>query len=195
MDPTMQFISSLGYVDLAWCLGDAAMADEHARRVAVMAARHGSPYLRVYSLACKGTAHGVAGDYDGAIRALTEGVQFLRKARAAMEFEPEMLASLADCLARKGAHHQAIEAAQEAIAIARQRNARLPECRASITLGSALMLTKGDEGKDQAAELFNSAETLIRVSGACIYQRLLEEARGLLAAPVKYCPSGGGQAG
>jgi class 3 adenylate cyclase/tetratricopeptide (TPR) repeat protein len=185
IDPTVQLVARVGYVDLGWCLGDAAMAAEHAAEIGALATRHGSPYLRLYWLAADGMACGIARDYDRAIRILTEGIQFLREARAAMEFEPEMLATLADCLARQGAHSQAIETAQEAIAIARSRNSRLPECRASITLAGVSLALRGADARDEAGALLDNAAMLIGITGACIYERLLEEARGQLAAYVK----------
>jgi adenylate cyclase len=49
IDPTVRFIANLGYVDLAWCLDDPKMANEHAGQVADLATRQGSPYLRAYS--------------------------------------------------------------------------------------------------------------------------------------------------
>jgi adenylate cyclase len=176
IDPTVRFIANLGYVDLAWCLEDMAMANEHAWRVAEMATRQDSPYLRTYSLACTGIAHSVAGNYPAAMQALVEGVNFLREARVAMEIEPEMLASIADCQLRSGAFDAAIEKAREILAVCRDRSARLPQCRASITLASALV-AMNDDGHDEAAELLQSAEALIDLTGATIYCRLLDEAR------------------
>jgi class 3 adenylate cyclase/tetratricopeptide (TPR) repeat protein len=185
IDPTVRFIANLGYVDLAWCLDDPTMADEHAGRVADLAMRQGSPYLRAYSLACSGTAHGIGGNYEGAIQEFTEGVNFLRQARVAMEIEPEMLASTADCQLRSGAFDLAIKTAQEAIVISQGRSARLPQCRASITLARALIATDDPETRNQAAELLDQAEQLIHVSGANIYMRLLEEARARSVAHIR----------
>jgi tetratricopeptide (TPR) repeat protein len=48
IDPTVRFISNLGYIDLAWCLDDPALAAEHAGRVAELAMRQGSAYLRAW---------------------------------------------------------------------------------------------------------------------------------------------------
>jgi class 3 adenylate cyclase/tetratricopeptide (TPR) repeat protein len=185
IDPTVRFIANLGYVDLAWCLDDAKMANEHAGRVADIATRQGSPYLRAYSFACSGTALGIAGNYEAAIKVFTEGVTFLRDARVAMEFEPEILASLADCLLRSGAVSRAIEAAQEALTMSQDRSARLPQCRASVTLASALLAINDIEAGKQAAALLDSAETLIGTSGASIYGKLLEKARGHSAASAR----------
>ena len=184
IDPTVQFIAHLGYVDLAWCLDDIAMADEHARRVAELAIRQNSGYLRAYSLSCSGAAHAIAGQYQAAIQSFTAGVIFLREARVAMEIEPEMLASIADCHLRSGAFDRAIENAHEAIAVSRARSARLPQCRASITLASALVAIHNGALRDEASTLLDTAETLIDVTGATIYQRLLDEARKKCAIQV-----------
>ena len=37
VDPTIQFIPHFGYVELAWCRADAALAEDHASRVAAIA--------------------------------------------------------------------------------------------------------------------------------------------------------------
>lgn len=185
IDPTVRFIANLGYVDLAWCLDDPTMANEHAGQVADLATLQGSPYLRAYSFACSGTAHSIAGKYEAAIQAFAEGVNFLREARVAMEIEPEMLASMADCQLRSEAFHMAIETAQEAATISQDRSSRLPQCRASITLASALVASNHIEAPIRAAELLDRAEELIRVSGANIYMRLLEEACGRCAVQIK----------
>jgi class 3 adenylate cyclase/tetratricopeptide (TPR) repeat protein len=182
IDPTVRFIANLGYVDLAWCLDDPNMADEHAARVEELATGQGSAYLRAYSFACTATARNIAGDYEGAILAFREGVNFLRQARVAMEIEPDMLASIADCQFRSGTLDPAIKTAQEAILIAEGRSARLAQCRASITLASALSATDDIEARNQAAELLDRAEQLIEVSGASIYAPLLKEARGRCVA-------------
>jgi adenylate cyclase len=179
IDPTVQFIANLGYVDLASYYDDVAMAQKHADKVDEIATCQGSPYLRAYSFGCTGSALGIAGRYDAAIQALTEGVQFVRTARVAMEFECEMLASLADFRLRNGDIFLAIEDAQQAIKISLARNARLPECRVSITLASALLTRDAIGDRARAAALLDRAETLIEICGAKIYQPLLENARRL----------------
>ena len=195
LDPTVQFIANLGYVDLAWSIGDEVMAYDHAAQVTAAAKRHGSRYLHAYSLACEGTAHGIAGAYDRAIECLKEGVRFVRDARVAMEIEPEMLASQADCASRSGDHHGAIKIANEAIKIARQRSARLSECRASISLANALLQANGISAQKEATAHLDHAQALIQTTGACIYDRLRDEAHLLLAEHLKCCLSVGGQRG
>jgi hypothetical protein len=75
----------------------------------------------------------------------------------------------------------AAAAARETIAIGRPRGARLPVCRATITLASLAVLTEGPAGRDTAISLLAEAEQLIEESGASIYRPRLEEARTLVA--------------
>jgi class 3 adenylate cyclase/tetratricopeptide (TPR) repeat protein len=181
LDPAVQFIPHLGYVDLAWCRGDAELAERHAMRVAEIAEKGGTPYLRVYAYACAGTAKSVAGNFVGAARDFTEGLEFVQQAKAAMAYEPELLASLADCYYQMEEMEQAIVIAKDAIELAQERNARLAECRASIICGAALLAKHGGVRFDEADGLFHHAEDLIRMSGARIYEPLLLQARSRIS--------------
>jgi adenylate cyclase len=177
LDPTVQFIPHLGYVDLAWCRGDTRLAEKHAERIAEIADKCGLPYIRVYAFACAGTAKALVKDFAGAERDLIEGLQFVRKATASMGFEPEILASLADCYLRMSEAERAAAVAAEAIEVARQRGTRLAECRATITQAAALIAEHGSARLAEAEDLFRRAERLIEVTGARIYERLLTQER------------------
>lgn len=181
-DPTVQFLPHYAYVDLAWCVGDAGLAQRHATRVAEIAEKHGSPYLRVFALAAAGIAASVGQDFEAALRSFGESLTFARAAKASMEYEPEILASIAECHAHLGQPAAALEAARETIALARKRSARLPECRAAITTAAAL-IADGAETKAREAEAWLArAEDLIRVTGAKIYAPLLARERARLPA-------------
>jgi adenylate cyclase len=180
-DPTVQFIPHLGYVDLAWCRGDAALAAEHAHRISQIADRTGIPYLRVYGFACSGIAKMLAKDFTGALQDFTAGLQFQRQAKASMGFEPEILASLADCYMQLEQPEPAAAIATEAIEIAQQRSTRLPECRASITLAAALIAKQGSARQTEADDLLRKAERLVEVTGARIYEPLLLKERARVA--------------
>jgi tetratricopeptide (TPR) repeat protein len=177
LDPTVQFIPHLGYVDLAWCRGDTRLAEKHAERIAEIADKCGLPYIRVYAFACAGTAKSLAKDFAVAEQDFTEGLQFVRKATASMGFEPEILASLADCCLRMDEPERAAAVAAEAIDVARQRSTRLAECRASITRAAALVAQHGAASLPEAEDLFRRAERLIHVTGAKIYEPLLQQER------------------
>ena len=181
IDPTVLIIAHVGYVDMAWCLGDPAMAMDHAARIGILAERHGGAYLRLYHLTTEAIAHGVSGDYESAANGAMRAIEFLRQTGAAIELEPELLAHLADYLMRKGDHLRAIAAANDALAMAPLRGARLPRCRATITLASLAVLTEGASGAGSATALLDEAEWLIDECGASIYRARLNEARALLA--------------
>ncbi len=181
IDPTVLFIAHVGYVDMAWCLNDPAMSREHAARIAVLADRHGGPYLRMYQLGMQAIADGIAGDYVRAVEGISRAVDFLRQTGAAVEFEPELLANLADYQMRMGDLVNATATARSAIAVGRARGARLPVCRASITLASLTILTEGPAGRRTAISLLAEATQLIEESGASIYRARLEEARTIVA--------------
>jgi len=194
IDPTVQFIAHRGYVDMAWCLDDAAMAAEHAAKVGQLADRHGSVYLKAYHLASTATALGIIGDYGEAIRVATECLAALQRTRAAIELEPELLASLAEYLMRNGDAGAAIRAAEAAITMAEERNARLPACRARITLAALLASAPGADSGGRAEALLAVAETLMAETGAAVYAGRLAQARRRPAALVKL-PAEGGPAG
>ncbi|HEV2547720.1 MAG TPA: hypothetical protein VGU20_10305, partial [Stellaceae bacterium] len=182
IDPTVQIIPHMGYVELASCRGEVALASQHASRVAEISEKGGSPYLQVYALAARGAVKYLVQDFAGAARDFCEGLEFTRKAKAAVENEPEMLASLADCYYQAGDCKRSEAIAKETIELARQRSARLPECRASITCGAALIAQHGTERRNEAEHFLRRAEDLIKISGARIYEaRLREEKTRLMA--------------
>jgi adenylate cyclase len=185
IDPTVQFIAHMGYIDIARFRDHAHIAEQHAMRVAEIAERHGSPYLRVFAFASGGAAKSIAKDFTGAVCDFTESLEFIRRTRAAMEYEPEILASLSDCHYQAGEYERAVVTANEAVEIARQRSARLPECRASMTCGAALLAKHGTGRLNEAEALFSRAEELIRLSGARIYEAPLAQERARLATLVE----------
>jgi hypothetical protein len=155
---------------------------QHAARVDALADRHGSAYLRLYQLASRALADGISANYEAAIDGTVRSIEFLRQTGAAIEFEPELLASLAEYQTRRGDYERALPTAVDAVAMARTRGARLPECRATITLASLAIFTEGARASGRAQSLLTEAERLIEVSGASIYESRLNEARRLVAA-------------
>ena len=190
IDPTVLFIAHVGYLDIAWYHNDATSAATQAATIGALAKRHGGAYLQLYQLASKAIADGIAGDYEAATDGAMRSIQFLRQTGAAVEFEPELLASLAEFQMRKGDLARGIATAVDAAAMARLRGARLPECRATITLASLAVLADGARAYSRANALLAEAERLIEESGACIYQGRLNEARTLLA---RFSPYGGAE--
>lgn len=180
IDPTVQFISHLGYVDLAWLTGNADLARFHATRVSQLAGRHGTPYLKVFAYACTAMAKGLAGDAKGAIQDLEEGLNFMHAARAALDYEPDMMASLAECQAHAGQFGEARLTAERTISLSQDRATRLPECRAWIVAGDALIEQFGNARRQDAAHCFERAEALIQMTGATVLEPWLRTSRDKL---------------
>jgi adenylate cyclase len=181
-DPTVQIIAHFGYLDVAWCEHDKDLAQHHARHILQIADRYPSPYLRVFALAGTGMAKLVAGEFAQSCDDWVEGIAFVRKTRAAMETEAEMLANLAECHYRQGNYALARSVGEEAIALAQRRSARLPECRALMSVAGAVIRQDGQAAASEASALLDRAATLIADSGASIYQPLLTSERAALAA-------------
>jgi tetratricopeptide (TPR) repeat protein len=174
IDPTVQFISHLGYVDLAWLSGDADLALFHATRVCQLAERHGTPYLKVFAYACMAMAQGLAGDNQAAIHGLEEGLNFMHAARAALDYEPDMMAGLAECQALAGQYGEALLTAERTISLSRNRATRLTECRALIVAGDALLEQFGNERCQDAISFFGKAKALIDLTGATVLEPRLK---------------------
>jgi adenylate cyclase len=182
LEPVVQYVAHMGYVRLAWFEGDAALAREHAARVAAIAAASGIPYIQVYAHRCAGLARMVAGDFDGAIDELTRGLKLARRASAARDNEAMFLAEIADAHLRAGRDGEAIETATRATVLARRRRSRLAECHAWIVLGGAAA-RRGDAGAAQEGEAaFAAADALAAETGSVPLARLVERGRRLAGA-------------
>lgn len=178
-DPAVQVIRHLGFVELAWCNDDAALAQRHSMQLSEMAERHALPYLRPIALTCRGMALTIAADHDSAASAFDEALALVRGASLGIEYETEILAGHAECQRRAKNMERARELAQEALDIARQRTMRLAECRAMTTLG-AIMLDDGGVEDAGASLMLEAAGKLIAQTGALIYRGHLQAALGRL---------------
>lgn len=179
-DPVILQFAHFGYIDLAWCRRDARLAEDHYVHVAEIAAKYENPYLRVFALSCRATVASIACDYDIAAHTFAEALALVRSAKVAMEFETELLASLAECHRQLGSFEDAFGVAKEAIEMSRQRCTRLPECRALMTCASAMLDAHGPARVGEAQALLAEAEALIDLSGASIYTEVLLRERARL---------------
>ncbi len=102
----------------------------------------------------------------------------MHAAGAALDYEPDMMACLAECLERSGRHGEALSTAKRTIGLSRNRSARLPECRALIVAGNALANQVGAPSRDEAERYFSQAEALMKQTGAMILERHLRAGRG-----------------
>lgn len=166
-DPAVQFIPHLASVELAWLTEDPPLARRHAVRIAELARTTAIPYVAVYAEACEGVALALEGDPIAAIRRLEKANTLAREAFAGFEYEPEILAFLAEIQFSSGQLGESRRLAESAIAIARERGARFAECRATIAL--ARVHGTASEAHPHIAR----AHVLIEETGATAYRALL----------------------
>jgi adenylate cyclase len=165
-------VPSISYVDLAWAEGDVRLAEQHAERATSIATRSGNPYLLTYAMAGRGLSLIVAGKYSAAIDELNSALDFARRRKAGLEYEPRMLADLANAHRLKGDFVAAVRAADEAIEVSTTRHTRVAESFARTLRGHILFASGAfEEAEDELAR----AEKLIEETGAMIYAPLARE--------------------
>ena len=176
VDPVHQVMPSMAYVDLAWAQGNIGLAQEHADRAFSIAIRIGNPYLRVYAQACRGLSHIVAGRFTSAIEDLSDALSFARSRKAGLENEPRILADLANAYRLNGDSAAALSTVDQAIRVATERHARVPECLARIVRAKLLQRsTTGDEKIDGDQEM-DRAKSLMRETGAVLFEAFINDA-------------------
>lgn len=169
-DPTVQFIPHLACVELAWLTNDPALATRHASRIVEIANNSANPYVAVYAEACHGVALSLAGNHEAAIPLLDRALDLARQVYAGLNYEPEILAYLAEVHLSDGQIDRAISRAREAIQVSSSRGARLTECRAVIALGRA----SAHSGAADAHLHLARAHALIDETGASAYRALIQ---------------------
>jgi adenylate cyclase len=173
VSPVLETIAHLGTIEHAWCVGDAQLALEANLRMAQLAAQRQVPYVRALAQMCDGMSALVANDVARAMPTLLAALSLSRSHRVAIEFEPDLLAALAECALRQGDLGEARDYCTSAIRVARTRGARIAECRALIVLG----MIHAAAGVGQAQDGFDAAEDLVRKTGAQDYAAVLARAR------------------
>jgi adenylate cyclase len=119
----------------------------------------------------------LSGSHVAAIQILESAIRLATEAYAGLEYESEMLAFLAEIHLRSNSPTAAFRIAEKAMTVARDRHARLAECRATIIL--ALVLGEGrlSHPDYQAGDLLARARRLIEETGALPYENLLAAAQ------------------
>ena len=176
VDPVHHVIASMGYVDVAWAQENVGLAQEHADRAFAIAMKSGNPYLRVYAQACRGFSHIIAGRFTSAIEDLSDALSFARLRKAGLENEPRILADLANAYRLNGDSAAALSTVDQAIKVATERHARVPECLARIVRAKLLRRsTTGDEKIDGDQEM-DRAKALMRETGAVLFEAFINDA-------------------
>lgn len=171
-EPPVPGMSHTGFVDLAALLGDAQLARDHAAHLRSIAQKYGTPYVQAFALGYGGIALAVAGEHEPAVGEYTAALKIVRESGAAREFEPELLAALAESELQLERWEPARGHASEAVELSRARTTRIAECRALVARGHAHAAL----GLDPAPHLAQ-AEALLEATGAVVCRPALERAR------------------
>src|SRR3982075_1505323 len=174
VDPIHYGIPSWAYVDLAWAEGNIGLAQEHADRAFSIAMHAGNPYLRVYAQALRGLSHIVAGRLTSAVEDLSDALSFARSRKAGLENEARILADLANAHRLNGDTATALTTVDEAIRVATERHARVPECLARIVRADLLLRSISDAEKAEGAKELELAKALMRETGAMLFEKFID---------------------
>ena len=166
-DAVMQRIFLATEFELAAARGEGDLAWKAARAMP----GGGSPehsYLRVtgayfYALgAAAGHRHEIARS------ALTRALATVRQQQVAVDFEAEILVLLAETYAAMARWPEAVGAASETVAVARQRSNRVAECRGALVMAraGAMGADLGPALRDGDRDWLEVAGTLLDITGA-----------------------------
>ncbi|WP_166304957.1 adenylate/guanylate cyclase domain-containing protein [Bradyrhizobium sp. 2S1] len=171
-DPAVLFIPHHAGVEMAWLTRDEKLADLHSLRIEEIARRNDTPYVAVYASVCRGLALSLAGEHVAAIQKIESAIRLAREAFAGLEYESDMLAFLAEIHLRSNSLAAAFGAAEQGIAVARERRARLAECRSTLVLAHVVNADSLRYPQYRLNELLARARLLIEETGASPYERL-----------------------
>ncbi|MBR0899858.1 AAA family ATPase [Bradyrhizobium tropiciagri] len=172
LDPAVLFIPHHAGVEMAWLTQDEKLADLHSLRIEEIARRSDTPYVAVYASVCRGLALSLAGDHAAAIQMLESAIRLAREAFAGLEYESDILAFLAEIHLKSNNLAAALSAAEQGIAVARERRARLAECRSTLVLAHVVNADGLRYPQHRLTEVLARARLLIEETGASPYERL-----------------------
>jgi adenylate cyclase len=173
VDPVHYVMPSMAYVDVAWAEENVGLAQEHADRAFAIAMKSGNPYLRVYAQACRGLSHIIAGRFGSAIQDLSDALSFARSRKAGLENEPRILADLANAYRLNGDSAAALSTVDQAIKVAIERHARVPECLARIIRADLLLRSTTSDQNAEGRQELERATALMRETGAILFEKFI----------------------
>jgi hypothetical protein len=107
---------------------------------------------------------------------LTDALSFARSRKAGLENEPRILADLANAYRLNGDNVRTLTTAVEAINIATERHARVPECLARFVRATSLLSSSNKDQNVEGAEELRRAEALMHETGALIFRSFVNAA-------------------
>jgi hypothetical protein len=162
-------------------LGDAGSALRQAQQGLEMAEASGSPGFRALALCCLAWAHKVAGQWVEASEVAEGALALIRTRRVQLLSEGECLAVLAHAHLGSGAPAWALEAAEEAVARARERGTRIHEIRALLARAHVRIATEGAPARSRVEADLRDAAAVIDATEARVFTPQVHVARAALA--------------
>jgi tetratricopeptide (TPR) repeat protein len=158
-------------------LGDVRAAALDGLRIAE---ELGSAFSRALALSSVGAASALAGEWEEAEPLLVESLEMIRSRRTGLEFEALTLSRLARARLGAGNAQAARLDAEEAVAIAAERDQRYTEVWAQLTLASALCEEQGTKARAAIEKALERAGALVDEIGARVFEPQILHARARL---------------
>jgi adenylate cyclase len=161
-------------------MGEAASALAHAREAFEYAERTGSYQGRIYAYSHLGMAMVLDRAWSDALEALEQALAIGRERRL-QNYEARVLAVMAAAHLGLGDRERALDLADEAIAVSRQRGTRMWEFWALLTRVRTLREFRGVRGIKEIEETLAETDAWLEMSGAKSYEPFLHVERAELA--------------
>jgi adenylate cyclase len=120
-------------------------------------------------------SHIVARRLTSAIEELSDALSFARSRKAGLENEPRILADLANAYRLNGDTATALTTVDEAIEVATERHARVPECLARIVRADLLLRSATGDREAEGRQELERARALVRETGAKLLQNFIDD--------------------
>jgi class 3 adenylate cyclase/tetratricopeptide (TPR) repeat protein len=168
-------------VTFAEVTGETRSALEHGRQSVDVAEKTGSQPARVVAYFSLGLAHLLNDQWTEAVSGLEGALTIARDANSGLCWEAVILARLAAAFLGVGEPERARRAAEEALAVARQRGTKLWEHHAQLILAQILMQTQGAGAAAAIGAALSAAQAAIEATGAKSYAPFVHVEHAALA--------------
>ncbi len=166
---------------LSFYVGDTGAVLRDARDFVELAERSGSTWAIAVSASTLGRAHIAGKNWSEARASLEFALAQAREHKLGLEAEASYLAFLAEALAGGGELEQALETAEEAVAVSRRRGTLFWELQSQTALATVLLRRERSEDQHRIAETLDLAEELIEKTGGNVMKPLITWQRAELA--------------
>jgi len=162
-------------------LGDAQVALDHARQGAEIAEKVGDPAMRAFAYLMLGYAYRRVRSYPKAVTALERARAIVQESHTGLEYEPEIVWNLALAYVENSDRSRAVQAAEEAVTLARQRGVRACEPGTQFALGYVLLRASGVESRNAIEAALGEALRSSREIGLKVWEPFIFLERAELA--------------